>query len=712
MLVVVQDFRSGELSLVDAPVPRVDSGGLLVRNCFSFISPGTELASIRFARKSLLGKAVARRDLLGKVLAKIKREGLLAAVKAAMLRLKQPLPLGYSSAGVVEEVGEGVAEFRVGDRVACAGIGYASHAEVVSVPKNLTVKVPDNLPLKDASTVALGAIAIEAYRIADAHLGETVVLLGLGVIGQILLQILRGAGCRVIGYDIDERRVGRLRDSENADAFSDVDELALCVETTTGGSGADCVIVTAATEGNEPVELAPQLLRKRGIVVIVGDTGLNIPRKPYYEKELQLRFSTSYGPGRYDAEYELYGRDYPVAYARWTERRNMEAYLRLIAAGVVKLDALLKEEYRIEDALKAYELLDKGRLRSVVLRYEKRKEESGVVQIATPVVLRKAALSFGMIGAGLFARSVLIPELIELNARPSILCTKTPAKSATYAKRYGFEKTTSDAEAVINSDADFVVIATPHSEHSPLLAKALKKGKPVFCEKPLAIDEEGLKTVIDAYKESRTPFMVGFNRRFAPAIEAIRERFSSALPMFISYIVNAGRIDGDHWILQPQQGGRIVGEVCHFVDTCIYLADSEVESIYAVSADRGDVYNDCAVTLHFKNSSIAQIIYSAYGSPIQMKERIEIHRAGKTSLIEDFHTLILFDRKKRKTLSFGRNRKGHKEELAHFIRALRGERDLKENIRSAFLTTVVTLSIITSIRTSVPIKVQRIEVEE
>jgi len=476
MLVLVQDFRHGELMLVDAPVPQLENGGVLVRNHFSFVSPGTELATIRFAKKSLLGKALARRDLLAKVLKKIKSDGLFAAFKAAMVRLEEPLPLGYSSAGVVEAVADDVVEFKVGDKVACAGVSYASHAEMVFVPKNLTVRVPDGVSLRDAASVALGAIAMESYRVADLHLGETVVVIGLGVIGQILVQILRSAGCRVIGYDTNTKRVEEVKSNGFTDVSSDVNALLSLVAALTNGSGADCVIIAAATESNGPVELAPQLLRKRGTVVILGDSGLNIPRKPYYEKELQIRFSTSYGPGRYDPQYEIYGQDYPIAYARWTEKRNMEAYLQLLSKGVVKLEGIIDGECPLEDGLKAYEKLEKGELRSVVFTYKPEKELVKPVRIPRPAVINKTGLRFGLIGAGAFARSVLLPNLLNLGAKPAVLCTRSPAKSAVYAKKFGFEQVTADIETVFKSDVDFVVIATPHSEHAKQLKTDIETG--------------------------------------------------------------------------------------------------------------------------------------------------------------------------------------------------------------------------------------------
>ncbi|MCX7702890.1 MAG: bi-domain-containing oxidoreductase [Planctomycetota bacterium] len=697
MLTLVQDFKKGELLLVETPIPSLESGGVLVRNHYSFVSPGTELATLRFAKKSLLGKALARRDLLAKVLDKIKREGFFAAFKAAMVRLEEPLPLGYSSAGIVEAVADDAVEFKVGDRVACAGVGFASHAEQIFVPKNLTVKVPENVSLRDASSIALGAIAIESYRVAELHLGETVVVMGLGVIGQILVQILRSAGCNVIGFDPNGKRVEETKSLGFERVCSDDKELLSSVAFLTKGSGADCVIISAATESNEPVETAPHLLRKRGTVVILGDTGLKIPRKPYYEKELQIRFSTSYGPGRYDPQYEIYGQDYPIAHARWTEKRNMEAYLNLLAKGSVKLDRIFEGEYPIEEGLKIYEQLDSGKLRSAIFKYKTDKELSKTVHIPLSSSVSEKDLKFGIIGAGAFARSVLIPALLGLGAKPVLLCTRSPAKSALYAKKFGFKEVTSDIESVFNSNVNFIVIATPHSEHAKLLKKSLEAHKPAFCEKPLAINHQEFEDLIKAYNMTKTPFLIGFNRRFSPAIAQMKENLSDGIPMLISYIVNAGKTDLNSWLAQPQEGGRIVGEVCHFVDTVICLAASEVETVVASAPPQKETFDECAATLRFKNGSVSQILYSTCGAPRHTKERIEVHSSEKTIILEDFRRLFVIGNRK-KGFRFGPASKGHREELAHFLKALKGETSLDEYIKSAFSTTAATLAIITAIK--------------
>lgn len=711
MLALVQDFRKGELTLVDAPVPALTPGCIQVRNLFSFVSPGTEIATIRFARKSLVGKALARKDLLAKVIGKAKREGVFAAFKSAMVRLEEPLPLGYSCAGIVEAVADGVTEFKPGDTVACAGVGYGSHAEIVCVPRNLSTKVPEGVAPRDASTVALGAIAVEALRIADLRLGESAVVLGLGAVGQILVQVLRSAGCRVFGYDPDELCVSKTAQVAGCSSFSDTGALAESVLAQTRSAGADCVIIAAATESNEPVELAPGLLRKRGSVVVLGTTGLEIPRRPYYEKELRLLFTTSYGPGRYDPQYEVYGHDYPLAYARWTEKRNMEAYLRLLADGLVKTDAIMDADYPIEEGLKAYERLDKGELRGVVFSYKADKKTARIVEVPRPVQTVRSGLRFGIIGAGSFARSTLIPGLLELGARPVILCTRTPTKALVYAKKYGFESSTSDEKEVVQSDVDFVVIATPHSEHPRMIASALREGKPVFCEKPLAIDGEGLNLVLSAYESTRVPFMIGFNRRFSPAVSDLKKNIPAGTPAYASYIVNAGRLDGDSWLVQPQEGGRVAGEVCHFVDACLCLVGADVLSVYATSPVQEEVYNECAATLHFADDSIAQILYSTCGAKTHMKERIELHRGQRTAVVEDFRRLKVFGGKKTE-LRYAAGMKGHKEELSHFLETLRGRASLEGNIRAAFASTAATLAILTSLRTGAAVRPERVEIRK
>jgi len=710
MLALIQNYKNGELSLVEAPAPSLARGCVLVRNHYSFVSPGTELASVRFAKKSLLGKALARKDLLGKVLDKVKRDGLKSAFKSAMARLEEPLPMGYSCAGVVEAVSEDAPGFKPGDRVACAGMGYASHAGAVLVPKNLVVKVPDGVSLRDASSVTLGSIALQAHRVAGLRLGEVAVVLGLGIIGQLLVRILRSAGCPVYCFDPDARSAANAANLPGVSVFTGMHELLSAVESGTNGAGADSVIMAASTESNEPVEVAPKLLRKKGSLVILGVSGIDVPRTPYYMKSIDIRFSTSYGPGRYDPQYEEYGHDYPIEHARWTENRNMSSYLHLIADGKIELDNIMDGEFPISDGPSVYERLDKGELRTAVFSYDTEKPLPVMVNLPAPSASKKGGLKFAMLGAGTFARLVLLPNLLKLGAVPGTLCTRTPAKGAAYAKKYEFEKTTSDAEEALAQDFDFAVIATPHSEHSRLLRMAMEKGRPVFCEKPLAINSGELDEIIATYEKTKTPFMAGFNRRFSPPVAAVIKKMMPGAPAFISYIVNAGQADKKSWVAQPQEGGRILGEVCHFVDTCIYLAASEVESVFAVSPETDDPPDECAATLRFTDGSVAQIIYSARSSRLHPKERIEIHRAQRTAVIDNFRKLTLVG-ESRTAQKFGTESKGHFEELRHFISSLKGETNLDENIRSAFATTSATLAIVESLRVGAPVSPATIKIE-
>jgi predicted dehydrogenase/threonine dehydrogenase-like Zn-dependent dehydrogenase len=712
---VIQHLRSGRLELVDVPEPVCRSGGIVVRNTASVISAGTEKMVIDFAGKSLLGKAKDRPDLVKQVLDKVKKDGIGSTMQTVLSRLDQPIPLGYSCAGVVEQVGRGAEEFSPGDRVACAGMGYATHSDVVFVPKNLAARVPEGASLEDAAYVTIGAIALHGVRIADVRIGESVAVIGLGLLGQVSVQILKAAGCRVIGIDLDAAKVELAREMGADAAVLRTDGVEAAVSAFTRGIGVDAVVVTAATESNDPTELAGLICRDRGRVAVVGAVKMDVPRKVYYEKELDLRLSRSYGPGRYDPEYEERGNDYPIAYVRWTERRNMEEFLRLVAAGQVTPSRLTTHRFSIERSEEAYELVtgkDGQPFLGVVLCYEER---------AAPTPIRLVRLAergvspdptgIGFIGAGNFARAVLLPRFSKADKADLIgIATATGHNARTTGTRHGFRYCTTDVSRLLCDDSiDAVVVATRHGSHAHLAADSLRAGKCVFVEKPLAIDEEGLSHVLEAQAESEAMLFVGFNRRFSPLAAQLKQAFSSAgAPLAIQYRINAGPLPVDSWIHHPQEGGgRIIGEVCHFVDLVQFLTDDVPVEVFAypIGGSEAGKHDTVSIVMRMHGGSLASINYFATGERSFPKELIEVFGGGVIGVLDDFRRLTVVKGgrgKKRRTLS---QNKGFSEEVRAFLAAVRGQAEPPIPLDSLIATTRTTFAIEESLRTGRAVKV-------
>lgn len=668
---VVQNYRSGELKLWDVPAPACGPGKILVGVSRSLISAGTEKLVIDLAKASLAGKAASRPDLVQQVVTKIKREGLVPTLEKVFAKLDQPAPLGYSAAGRVVAVGAGVTAFAAGDRVACAGAGYANHAEFVAVPKNLVVRIPDGVDDEDASFVTLGAIALQGVRQAQPTLGERFAVLGLGLIGQITVQLLKANGCKVIGYDPDPQKCD-LAIQLGADAISkgDIREAAAAF---TSGFGADGVIVAASAKSNEPVNTAAELCRVKGRVVVVGMVGLDLARDAFYKKELDLRLSMSYGPGRYDPAYEEGGQDYPFAYVRWTEQRNMQAFLELIAERRVTPKALITHRFPIAQAEQAYALLE-GRepYLGIIFDYPENTGAPGrTLRLAPPPkAAGKGCVAF--IGAGNFARGVLIPAFkAQEGVTFAAVVTATGLSAAAAAKKFGFARATTDV-AEVNSDPeiDTVVIATRHNVHATLVTQALAHGKHVFCEKPLATDHAGLKAVIDAHEASPGQLCVGFNRRFSPFIRRAQAALAGrSAPLVMLYRVNAGLIPRDSWIQNEEGGGRIVGEVCHFIDTMVSLCGALPGRLCAIAAKN---YDDAVSTqITFTDGSIGTIVYSSLGDPSFPKERLEIFTAGSIITIDDYRRMTITSNGKTKSYRAMRQDKGHRACVEAFMRTVR-----------------------------------------
>ena len=654
---VTQTLRTGEINIADVPVPALQDSFVLVRNTASVISAGTEKTKIDMGKKSLLQKAKARPDLVKQVVNKLRTEGLEKTLQTVNTRLNAPSPLGYSSAGEVVAVGGLVEGIKPGDRVACAGAGYANHAELVSVPKNLVVKIPGGVSDEEAAFTTLGSIALQGVRLAEPKLGETFLVLGLGLVGQITVQLLRANGCHVIGTDPDPELV-KLSERFGATGLQAGSDIANVCNELTAGYGVDGVLVCAGTSSNQPIELCGEVTREKGRVVVVGAVRMDIPREDYFKKEINVVISRSYGPGRYDPGYEEGGNDYPLGYVRFTEQRNMQTFLELVAQDKLDIQTLVTHRFPMEQAGEAYALIEgqkKEPYLGILLNYTaaetgaKATQDSSFVTLnSSPVDKSKLGLSF--YGAGNYATATLLPILksnSDVEFRGLVTASGRTAQGA--ADQFGFSFCAGNYSDVLGEETDAVLVTTRHDTHSRAVVEALRSGKHVYVEKPLGLSVEELSEVHQAYlgAESRQ-LMVGFNRRFAPLTSTLKAHFSSVKsPLVINIRTNAGAIPMDHWIQDPKLGGgRMIGEGCHFVDLASALADSLPVSVYAIGSakpGKSAVLNDnIIVTMTFANGSIATITYTADGSKAMEKEYVEVFGGGRSAIIHDFKQAALF----------------------------------------------------------------------
>ena len=678
MLALLTDRKSGEVSTYEVPAPELRPGGVLVRTHYSAISAGTERATLELSSKSLLAKAKARPDLVKQVVEYARQNGLRAALQKVHAKLDTLTTLGYSCSGEVIAVGEGVHEFRPGDRVACGGGGYANHAEINFVPRNLAALIPSEVSITAASLTTIGAIALQGVRQSDVHVGETVAVIGAGLVGVLTIQILRAAGCRVVALDLSPQRVARAKEF-GAHLSLPTDDPALNSKVKAFSRyGVDAAIITAATESAAPAELAAAILRDRGRIIVVGAVGMGVSRHNMYEKELSLALSRSYGPGRYDPQYEEAGVDYPIGYVRWTERRNMEAFLDLLASGQIDVARLLDNRYSVGDGAKAYAELANGAYTSII-------EYNALRQAALPKPLAVAQprprlgneLRIGCIGAGSFAAGVLFPILTSIEGvQFHSVATVSGAGAASAQRAFRFQHAQQSSQVLADESVDIAFILTRHDAHAALAAQALHAGKPVFIEKPLAVTREQLGQVQEAYEARRkngsAPFlMVGFNRRFAPFTEEVRRFFSGrSEPMLVHARVNAGRIPLEHWI--HADGGRIVGEFCHFVDWARAVIACPIQSVAAAALPDGAQYksDNVAVTLKFTDGSIANLLYLANGDRGVPKEFFEVFCQGGIARLDDFRILELSRNGKIRKLKAAQD-KGHRRELELTVSAIR-----------------------------------------
>jgi predicted dehydrogenase/threonine dehydrogenase-like Zn-dependent dehydrogenase len=703
---VIQNFRSGELKVDEVPETICRNGGILVCNAASLISAGTEKMVIDLAQKSLVGKARERPDLVRQVINKLRRDGLMSTIQTVKARLETPLALGYSCAGTVREIGRGAEEFIVGDRVACAGMNYASHAETVFIPKNLAVHIPEGVSFDEAAFVTLGAIALQGVRTAEVKLGDSVAVIGLGLVGQLTVQILKAAGCRAIGIDLDSARIGLARSLGADEAVRRDDDVESAVAQFTEGFGVDAIIMTAASETNDPIELAGSLARDRAIVSVVGAAPIDVPRKIYYEKELQLRLSRSYGPGRYDAQYEERGIDYPIGYVRWTERRNMQEFLRLVSTKAVKLDPLITHRFPIAQAESAYEMIagkNNDPYLGILLKYDETRDGmAGSKTIALKSRRDVAEIKLGLIGAGNFARSVLLPRLSRAESVSLIaIATATGRNAKASGEKYGFRFCTTDYRELLSHDEiNTVFIATRHDTHAKIAAEAVCAGKTVYLEKPLAISEEDLNEVAEAVEQSNGRVMVGFNRRFSSLSIELKRFFAGVGPLAITYRINAGAIPKDSWIQGEEGGGRILGEVCHFVDYIQFLSDADPVEVFAYQSSNG--MDTLSIVIKLGDGSIGNVNYFATGDKSYPKERIEVYGGNRIAVLDDFRALEMWRDGKRRSEKRMAQDKGFDRELSSFLQAALTGGEMPISWRSQVLTTLTTLRIVDALGSGRP----------
>ncbi len=719
---IAQNYKSGELIVIDGPAPQCRPGGVLVQSLFSLISTGTEMMKITEAKMSMVGKARARPDQVRKVLDSVAQQGAIATYKKVMNRLDSYTPLGYSLSGVVVEVGRGADEFHVGQVVAAAGNDHALHAEYNWVPVNLCVPVPTGVSPEQAAFATVGAIAMQGVRRAEPQLGDVACVIGLGLVGQLVVRLLIAAGVRVVGLDvIDDRcrlaeKAGAVLCAAPTDAGMAALENALA--DLTDGRGADQILLAAGGSSNDPAEAAARLARDRARVVDIGKTKLDLPWNAYYDKELDVRFSRSYGPGRYDDRYELDGIDYPAGYVRWTERRNLACFLDLIARGDLEVDSLISGVFPMADATSVYNNLAAGSLPAVGvwLEYPRDSAEPQSPAATHRIPERRAAgseagdraLSIGFIGAGNYASSMLLPNFTTLSGTNLSHVATTRSLSAVNAqRRFGFTTASTSADAVLDdTSVDAIFVVTRHRTHADLVCRALRTGKAVFVEKPLALTREELDRVVGTIAETGNDrLMVGFNRRFAPLLVQLKSAFGTASDCSISrYLVSVGPLDADSWYRNEElEGSRFTGEGGHFIDTLSWWAGSVPEEVYAV---RGINSDDLQTILQFRSGACATISYVTTGHSRFPKETLDAAAGGRSARLDNFRRATLWAGHRRSTTrSRGGQDKGQRAEIEQFLLAVRTGGPMPISLESLIATTRATVAVSESLASGKPERV-------
>ena len=721
---IAQNYKTGELAVLDAPTPACRPGGVLVQSLFSLISTGTEMMKLAEAKMSMVGKARARPDQVRKVLDTVAQQGAVNTYKKVMNRLDSYTPLGYSLCGVVIEVGQGAEEFRVGQLVAAAGNEYALHAEYNWVPVNLCAPVPEGVSPEHAAFATVGSIAMHGVRRSEVQLGDTACVIGLGLVGQLVVRLLTASGVRVVGLDMIE---ARCRLAEQAGAVlcaapsgEGLAAVQRSLDEMSGGRGADHILLAAGGSSNEPVETAARLARDRARVVDIGKTRLDLPWNAYYDKELDVRFSRSYGPGRYDERYEVEGVDYPIGYVRWTERRNLECFLDLIARKEIEVETLVSGVFPMEKASGVYADLASGSLKAVgvLLEYPARSANgqqptagSSMVH-ASPVSAPRGAsdgrIKIGFIGAGNYASSMLLPHLARLNnVRLAHVATTRSLSAVNAQRRFGFDTASTSADAVLDdATLDAIFIVTRHHTHAEMVCRALETGKAVFVEKPLALTRDELDRIVEVVvKTGNDRLMVGFNRRFAPLLVQMKSQFGTLSASSVTrYLVNAGPLAADSWYGNDAlEGSRFTGEGGHFIDTLSWWADSLPDEVYAI---KGSEKDDLQVTLRFQNGSSGAITYVTSGNPRFPKETLDSAAGGRSARLDNFRKAMVWSgRHQNATRSRGGQDKGQRAELAQFVEATLAGTAMPIPVESLVATTRATIAVRDSLLSGGPERV-------
>lgn len=665
---IVQNLKSGETILMEVPAPTAGTGEVLIKVHTSLVSLGTERMLVEFGQSNMLSKARQQPDKVKMVLDKMKSEGLVSTAKAILNKLDQPLPLGYSNAGEVIAIGEGVRNFKVGDRVVSNG----PHAEYTSIPQNLVAKIPDGVSYKEASFTVVGAIALQGIRLIRPTLGETIVVFGLGLVGLITVELLLAQGCNVIGLDLDEEKL-RIARSKGAKTISNQTDLVKEVKQITAGVDADGVVITASSNSNNIVSQSAKICRKRGRIVLVGVVGLNLIRDDFYEKELTFQVSCSYGPGRYDPEYEIKGNDYPLPYVRWTAKRNFEAVLQAISTKKLKVEDLISNEVQLQNYRNIYDKLDSSRAIAYLIEYDQSKAYKTIARATERKVSGKTKVCVGVIGAGNFTNAVILPQLIKTAARIKYLASGKGLNSTVQAAKFKIEFSTTNYKKVLeDEEVDLVIISTRHNLHAEQVVASLNQNKHVFVEKPLCLNQEELKTIIHAYSNaSGSQLVVGFNRRFSPHVRKIKSVLKNInVPISFSATMNAGLVDESSWVHDPEiGGGRLLGEACHYIDLAIFLTESQVSAVCVNPIGTSPSINTdiASIFLKHQNGSISTINYFANGSTAYPKERLELHYNNRTIILDNFKTLRGYGEKQLKSTKTKLD-KGHKLQFQELIK--------------------------------------------
>ena len=659
---LIQNLRTGETLLENIPVPQVRKGCVLIKTHRSLVSLGTEKMLVEFGKANFIEKARQQPDKIKQVFDKVKTDGLRPTVEAVFRKLSEPLPLGYCNVGEIIAVGEGVSEFKIGDRVASNG----HHAEVVCVPKNLVVHIPENVSDEEATFTVVGAIALQGIRLANPTLGETVAVIGLGLIGQLTAKLLQANGCEVVAFDFDQSKID-IAVSKGIKAFkvsAENDSVKIAQEITQN-VGVDAVIITASNASNEIISQAARMSRKRGRIVLVGVIGLNIQRADFYEKELTFQVSCSYGAGRYDENYEQNGQDYPIGFVRWTAKRNFEAVLKMMASNRLNVKPLITEVIDFQDYNKIYGNISKAKSIASILKYQ-----DDIDVLETKILLKNYSFDptndvLGIIGSGNFTKATILPILSKLKANIKYLSSASGLSGTLMAKKYGVQFSTTNNDDILNdSQVSAVLITTRHDAHARMCIAALQTGKHVFVEKPLAINQAELEEIVEAYQQSGKTLTVGFNRRFSPFAQDVKKQLGdSNTPINVIATINAGEIPANHWTQDMNiGGGRIIGEACHFIDLITYLSGSLVESVVmnAMGQNPADNTDNASILLKYKNGSTGVINYFANGNKGYSKERIEVYSQGKTMIIDNFKRSEYFG-----TKSSGIDRKSTRLNSSH-----------------------------------------------